>query len=490
MKQLIIICSSIVLLLQNAIAQPDAHKGIDSANIENLLSKAKCYLQGSLCPPDAVKAFQLNMQCANAGSAKAMNAVAIQYQKGLGVDSNNVEAVKWFTKAAEAGYNTAWYNLALHYKYDNPVDFTKAYQCFAKAANAGHLGGYYGQAYMLYKGLGVHQDYKKAAALFQAGAYAGDAPCMYYFGLVLRNGYGVTANQDSAKYWLEKAMALGYTRSQNELRSKGAEVNGESSNISERIEEAKRKLLPGSNDEIVKYKKVDHVVATNHNIPGLWEGYILKYDWSGKHVISAGKLSLQLNCKDTLVTGLWLEDDTLQVAVNATLNKRGLTFCDMQYKRASHYTNGKTTPLQFDRAALRLVQKKDTVYLVGNLQQTATDAKEPARPMSLVLTRSEMVTTESVLQAKTSGLEANQSSIQKWPNPFQNNLNVQFELTKDGSVQMSVRNALGQLVYNGNQMHLQAGKHIILLQLSLAAGTYVLSVTHDQTVSSTIIIKQ
>jgi TPR repeat protein len=301
MKRFIIICSSITLLLQAAIAQTGAHNAIDSSNIEKLLSKARCYLQGGACTFDPAKAFQLNMECANAGSAKAMNAIAIQYQKGLGVDSNNTEAVKWFTKAAEAGYSTAWYNLALHYKYDSPVDFAKAYQCFAKAANAGHLGGYYGQGYLLYKGLGVKQDYKRAVALFQAGAYAGDAPCMYYLGLALRNGYGITANADSAKYWLEKAMALGYTRSKNELRSSAAEVNGESSNISERIGEAKRKLLPGSNDEIGKYKQVDHVTATIHNIPGLWEGYILKYDWSGKHVISAGKLSLQLSCKDTLI---------------------------------------------------------------------------------------------------------------------------------------------------------------------------------------------
>jgi hypothetical protein len=109
--------------------------------------------------------------------------------------------------------------------------------------------------------------------------------------------------------------------------------------------------------------------------------------------------------------------------------------------------------------------------------------------MSVVLTRSEKATA-AVPQAGANSLVVNQSSIQVWPNPFENNLNVQFMLPKEEAVQISVHSSLGQLLYNSNQGRLQPGKHIVPLQLNFTAGTYVLSVTHDQTVSSTIIIKQ
>ncbi|MDI3318225.1 T9SS type A sorting domain-containing protein [Pinibacter soli] len=492
MKRILIVFSSILLLLINVHAQTKYDDAQDSIITSNL-KKAKLYLTGITYPYDPAKAFQLNMQCAQAGSAQGMNAVAIQYQRGLGVDSNNVEAERWFKKAAEEGYSAAWYNLGLYYKLKTPPDFKQAYECLEKAATADNKAGYYGQGYMLYKGLGCKQSYKKAVALFQKGAQKGDAACMYYLALALRNGYGTTVNIDSARYWLVKATALGYERAVRELEAKEPEVAGESSSIPQRIAAARHKALPGTDDNISTYRQVKHVPATIYNIQGIWEGYIMKYDWSGQHVISTGKLALQLAYKDTVLTGLWLEEDSLQVPIHGSIGKHGITFHNMRYDRSSYYTRGKTTPILFKDASLRLVQKKDTIYLAGNIQQFSTESNEPARPLYVVLTRSEAKKDESSLllsSSVTKDVMPEGTTLLAWPNPFENNVNAAITLSKATTVQLQITNAGGQLVYTGNPQQLPAGKHNINIPLNVPTGVYVISLRYEHAITSSIILKQ
>ncbi len=49
------------------------------------------------------------------GSAEAQNALGGMYVKGLGVEKNNVEAVKWFRQAAAKGSAEAQNNLGVMY---------------------------------------------------------------------------------------------------------------------------------------------------------------------------------------------------------------------------------------------------------------------------------------------------------------------------------------------------------------------------------------
>lgn len=490
MKKLLIICSSIVLLLNITHAQ-QVNSAVQDSVINHNLKKARLYLQGATYPYDPAKAFQLNMQCAQAGSAQGMNAVAIQYQNGLGVDSNNAEAGKWFKKAAEAGYNTAWCNLGIYYKSKPTPDFKQSYECFVKAVATGVTAAYYWQGYMLYKGLGCRQNYKKAVELFKKDAYTGNAASMHYYGLALRNGYGVAANVDSARYWLAKAASLGYTYSDDELQALTPEVAGEAADIPQRLQAARRKVTPGTNDDLQNYRQVSHVTATMQNITGIWQGYILKYDWSGQHVISTGKLALQLACTDSVLTGIWLEDDSLQVAVNGRLRKQGIVFSNMHYKRASHYTRGIAKDISFEQASLRLVQKGDTLYLAGNLQLHRTQSNEPERPMYIALTRGE--------QQKENAGEANKKitttlpegmTMQVYPNPFAGELYVQLTLPQTTNVQLQVSNAQGQVIYTGTKQTLQAGVHKLPLAVNAPGGAYVLTLRYAKSITSTIIVKQ
>ena len=78
---------------------------------------------------------------AQKGDARAQTSVGLAYQKGEGVAKDDVEAAKWYRKAAEQNYATAQVNLANCYKFGTGVeaDYPEAYAWYALAANSGQL---------------------------------------------------------------------------------------------------------------------------------------------------------------------------------------------------------------------------------------------------------------------------------------------------------------------------------------------------------------
>ena len=66
----------------------------------------------------------------------AQYALGVMYANGKGVGKNEVEAAKWYRKAAEQGYALAQNNLGLMYQFGKGVekDEIKAIQWFKKAA--------------------------------------------------------------------------------------------------------------------------------------------------------------------------------------------------------------------------------------------------------------------------------------------------------------------------------------------------------------------
>ena len=62
------------------------------------------------------KAHALLLPLAKKGNVFAQYNVAVMYAKGLGVTKNDVEAVKWYKKAAEQGDANAQANLGLMYE--------------------------------------------------------------------------------------------------------------------------------------------------------------------------------------------------------------------------------------------------------------------------------------------------------------------------------------------------------------------------------------
>jgi TPR repeat protein len=88
--------------------------------------------------------FQAVAEKAELGEAEAQNRLGLMYVTGKGVTKNDIEAAKWFRKAAEQGYANAQKNLGL--MYDDGTGVTKndieAAKWYRKAAEQGHAGAY------------------------------------------------------------------------------------------------------------------------------------------------------------------------------------------------------------------------------------------------------------------------------------------------------------------------------------------------------------
>ena len=76
-------------------------------------------------------AFDGHIKEAEAGSARAMNAVGLCYDSGRGVTKDMEKAIEWYTKAAEKGYSSAMINLG-------GIHDDEAKEWKAKAAQTGH----------------------------------------------------------------------------------------------------------------------------------------------------------------------------------------------------------------------------------------------------------------------------------------------------------------------------------------------------------------
>ncbi len=74
---------------------------------------------------------------AEQGNVEAQYNLAMIYDRGVGVENNDSEALKWYRKAAEQGYAKAQYNLGMMYYFGKgvPQDKVTGYQWVILAAD-------------------------------------------------------------------------------------------------------------------------------------------------------------------------------------------------------------------------------------------------------------------------------------------------------------------------------------------------------------------
>ena len=437
-----------------------------------------------------LKALEIYKQCAGNGSAKAMNAIGMQYKLGLGVDTNATEAINWFQKSGTQGYAKAWYNLGVMYKFGigDSMDYAKAYTCFSKAADLQEPLGWYAQGYMLYKGLGCNQDYTKAVAFFKKGALAGKASCMYFLGLCWRNGYGIAANADSATYWLSKAAYKGYMMADDELATKEPENSKNVDDVINQIKAVQFNTTATESSSIGKYTKVIHSIPANE-IDGVYSGYLIRYDWSGQHPVQSSKLNLSLSYTNGALCGQWVEDDTITVALKATLTSNAIVFKNTQYSITDHYSPSKPIVYNFENARLQYAVKGDSVFLAGNLQMFSPDRKEPQKPLYVALIRSKE--TDSSAGQINFADSITYSMLQAYPNPFNDIVTIAFELKETCQVHTQLLALNGNVLYNNAATTLTAGSYTLPLQFKqLPSGMYILKLQYGKQVSTAKVIKQ
>jgi TPR repeat protein len=109
----------------------------------------------------------------------------------------------------------------LGHLYDNglgvPQDYAKAAQWYEKAAVQGDMKAQYHLGALYENGRGVPQDHAKARLWREKAAEQGYALAQYNLGTMYKDGQGVPQNYAKARQWYEKAAAQGDAGAQFQL---------------------------------------------------------------------------------------------------------------------------------------------------------------------------------------------------------------------------------------------------------------------------------
>ena len=136
------------------------------------------------------------------------------YFSGLGIQSNAVEAVKWYRRAIDLGIvsGSVEYDLALrYYKGDGlDKDYTEAAKWFRKAAEQNHTGAqnYLGICY--YEGDGVPKDYAESVKWYRKAAEQNNVAAQLNLGRCYATGQGVEKDYVEAYKWENLAATSQY----------------------------------------------------------------------------------------------------------------------------------------------------------------------------------------------------------------------------------------------------------------------------------------
>ena len=474
MKQIIIIFLLAILTTNSQSQIPNSQTPIDSATM---------YLTGTFKQYNPQRAFQINLQNANNGNAKAMNAVAMHYTKGLGVDSNFNLAVYWFNQAAINGYTKALVNLGMLYKH-KAVDssgYSIACNYFNQALQVNEPSALFAMGYMYYKGLGCTQSYSNALNLFNQGIALNQSSCMYFKGLCYRFGYGVNENTDSASYYIDKAAMLGYKQANAELYNNNpnaaARKQGNSTTNNPKPQTP--------NNEFARIEKSNKSI----NLSGEFVGNLNQYDYSGKKLIAQIPITLQVSTSNNIITGNLIFNNSQSIQLKAIQQGNQLIFSQTQVpislgRGVRGDASKRQTKLLFRSANLQLETKNDSNYLTGTLQLFNTNTHETDKPINIKLIQRQTPNTKQE-QLQTP------NNVLIYPNPTTGSFTVSFNQSKPSAVKINIYNTQGQIVYTKIFEQLLQGKQSVSIpNFKGISGIYQVVVNANNQQQTTAFIKE
>ena len=159
------------------------------------------------------------------GDVEAQFGLGLINAWGLGVAKDDIEAAKWFRKAADQGNPKAQFTIGTMYENGEGVvlDPGEGMTWCRKAADRGYAKAQdrLGRAYR--SGNSVEKDDLEALKWFRKAADQGDADAIYHLGTMYDHGQGVVKDKVEARKWYRKAAEQGNPAAQSILYILGIE---------------------------------------------------------------------------------------------------------------------------------------------------------------------------------------------------------------------------------------------------------------------------
>ena len=157
------------------------------------------------------------LERAMAGDSEAQFQLGKMYYYGApGINKDFLEAVYWYTKAANAGNANAACNLGWCYEMGNGTEqnWSKAFEWYTRSANAGNKVAKYSLGWMYEHGIFVPKNGTTAFRYFFDAAELGHDISQYKVGLAYQNGTHVDQNYEKANHWFQCAAENSFVAAQ------------------------------------------------------------------------------------------------------------------------------------------------------------------------------------------------------------------------------------------------------------------------------------
>lgn len=206
-------------------------------SVQLLYEEGMLYYEGDVVDRDYKKAFDCFILAAKSGHEDAIFKVAVCFEEGYGVTKNCGKALQWFRKICDNKY--AQNRIGYYYDHGLVVkqNQLEAYKWFLKAAEQGLAVAQSNVGMYLKYGYGhVKKDTKKANEWFLKAASQGHNVGQYHLGLSYKYGYGLVQNEKEAYGWLLKAAEQGNLDAKYEIAKCYEDGLGVHKNLEEAFE--------------------------------------------------------------------------------------------------------------------------------------------------------------------------------------------------------------------------------------------------------------
>lgn len=427
------------------------------------------------------KALEYLTPCVESNNAKAQLLMARLYANKQ-TEESDIKAFQLFKKAAKQDNVFAMTDLGVFYKYGKgcKLNYNKAIKWFKKAAEKGNSKASYSLGYMYFKGFGtVKQDYQKAIKWFEKSDYP---MAKYWLGVCYYHGYGVEKNVAKANELLKTNFDAVKETNINEV-SKNSEVIN--------VEEIKQVI----NEE----ETATSAEVTKQQLNGVWEGDLLFFDWSATHI--ENKIPFKITAKYDA------ESDVLYITTTIADKKQNVDFTKLDNSlyfnnftvELPHSSFSKNIPSVLEHQLLSsdisIKQFNSETYLTGNLDTYVSAWKESGVPIRFVLKKKKKLenSEEELSEEALAALSKQEDSfIRLYPNPFENDLIIAYELSEKANVKVQINDMSGNLISVITPSEIQEkGKYRYFYDATvLRKGVYIISVFVNKERKTKITIKK
>ncbi len=419
------------------------------------------------------KALTLLKSCVAKEDTKALLLTGKLYLKQNTLEEDK-KAFLAFEKAAELGDDFAMTELGVLYKYGRgcKLNYKKAQQYFEKAAELGNSKAAYCLGYMYLKGLGtVKQDYNKTVQWFEKSDYN---MANYWLGVCYAKGYGVVENTQKANELLQTDFNSAINSDSNTTPEEKVALTNVNTNLNE------------ANPSI-----------TEDFLLGKWQGFLLKLDWSAKHIEASIPVDLGFQLDEvtgTLKTSFYkedqiLEDDVLLIDGALYFDNTTIELPHERYKE----NIPETLTYKFLSSDFHTKSLQNITYLVGNIESYIPKWNEAGTPMRLILQKKENVNDKKLTEEALLALSQQENRfIKLYPNPFQTDVIVAYSLKEAATISVLVTDMQGNTVLKlqDSVQQTSGDYHYFINGSELKKGTYIVNVYVNKERKTNVIIKK